>query len=140
MNRLTSNHSKQIASLMAILFALVSFTSTAGMISMGGVDGASSVHDGHRVHQLDDEATNHCEMGELTASSHVKMCEKSSHHDHEPTSCQLLCAIACTPSLPSLSSIATNGRPFVGTVHNLMTQALLSTLIRPPFKPPRQFT
>jgi len=137
--------SKEIASLMAMLFTLVSFTSTASMTMLGGGGDSGYGHTLHQhhensaqLHSSEKSASKHCKM----SSNAHKMCENMSHQSkgHDPAGCQLLCAISSTPSILSLSSPVTPFRSLIGTVRTLLPQDLPSTPASPPFKPPRQST
>jgi len=146
MGNRTFNCSKQIASLMAVLFTLVSFTSTASMTMLGGGDESGYGHTLHQHHEnsaqphsSEKSSPKHCKM---SSSAHKMSCENMSHQSngHDPAGCQLLCAISSTPSILSLSSPVTPCRSLIGTVRTLLPQDLPSTLVPPPFKPPRLST
>jgi len=147
MGNWTFKRSKQIASLMAILFTLVSFTSTASMTMLGEGDEAGYGHTLHQHHgksaqphaHSSAKSSSHCKM---SSGAHEMPCEDKSHQSksHGPAGCQLLCAISCTPSILSPDSPVAPCRSLVGTLSSLLPQDLPSTLVPPPFKPPRQYT
>ena len=141
---------RRTASLMAILFTLVSLTSSAGMAMPAGGDMVGHMLHGHMLHENSAQLPAHAPA---KSSAHCKMasgayemsCATGSHQNgshqssgHGSTGCQLLCAISCTPSILSPATLVIPCRSLAGTLHTLLPKHLPSTLISPPFKPPRQ--
>ena len=128
MNIWSKKSSKHVASLLAMLIALVSFSSSASIIMPAPGDVAI-----HSLHQQDDQSDHH----EASSSAHENGGQAHNHGgDDGMSSCQLLCAISCSPAIVSQVSIESVCETTAGDIGRL-TQVLATRPGPPPFKPPR---